>query len=177
MQNSRSSILTLLMPYFFCALFFVVTEAVASTPECSGENKASAAEPSATEPLDLTLELKNADVTKGIVLRVSFANSGPDAVSLSVCPAMLLCCVKGLHPLVTCQATGVGLLDVCKVSRPTSHEVYLPINSAFSFDLNIPPDRLPEGCIERGKKVSVCVCYEMDDTRVIRSNSVEALMK
>lgn len=174
MKNSRLFALVILMPLFLFTVFLANTEA--SSPACSAETRAAAAKSDSASPIKITLKLLEAGLETGINLRVSFENSGPDALSLSVCPAMLLCCVKGLHPLVTCEDTGVGLLDVCQVSKPTSHEVYLPVHSTFSFDLNIPPDRLPAECIQKGRQVSVCLFYEMDDEQGIRSNAVGVVM-
>lgn len=174
MKNNRLLTLAILMPLFLFTVFLTGTEA--SSPNCSAENQGPGTKSDPNSPINIAMELKAAGLETGISLRVSFENNGPNAISLNVCPAMLLCCVKGLHPLVTCEDTGVGLLDVCKVSKPTSHEVYLPIRAAFSFDLNIPPDRLPTACLEKGRQVSVCLFYEMDDAQSIRSNAVKVVM-
>jgi len=176
MNDNRRIMLATLMPLFLL-IILPISDIEASSPNRPAENEASTIKADANSPLNIVLQLKEADPETGISLRVSFENNGPDAISLDVCPAMLLCCVKGLHPLVTCEDTGVGLLDVCKVAKPTSHEVYLPIRSAFSFDLNIPPERLPAACLEKGRQVSVCLLYETEDAQSVRSNAVEAVMK
>lgn len=128
-------------------------------------------------PVRVTLELKEAGLEQGIQLRVLFENSGPAGFSLDVCPAMLICCVKGLHPLISCDNTGVGLLDVCTAPKPTPHEVFLPTDSTFSFDLNIPTARLPEVCLKKDQQLSVHVCYETDDHHTIESNVLKFTMQ
>lgn len=159
-----------------CAAYIGVA-AQTALADCTADKPIKEGKSSSNSPVDITLQLKDASVETGILVRVMFQNSGLEGMSLSVCPNMMLCCVKGLHPLITCEDTGIGLLDVCTVSRPTSHEVYLPRGSAFSFDLNIPPDRLPSECAEKGRQISVCVCYEMEDGASVRSNVIQVAMK
>ena len=173
---NRRRMLIRLLGVALCAAY-IGTGARTALADCSPDKPMKEDKSSSNSPVNITLQLKDASVEAGILLRVMFQNSGQEGMSLSVCPNMLLCCVKGLHPLITCENTGIGLLDVCTVSRPTSHEVYLPRDAAFSFDLNIPPDRLPDACAEKGRQISVCVCYEMEDGVSVRSNVVQVAMK
>lgn len=177
MQCQRYSISVLLMVWLMAGLFSGGSEAAApadcvkTTPVVGGQQAA------AEGSVRVALELKEASRKHGIQLRVSFENAGAEGFSLDVCPAMLLCCVKGLHPLVSCDDTGVGLLDVCTVSTPTSHEVFLPANAAFSFDMLIPAERLPEVCLKSDQALSVYVCYEADDQHSIESNVLQFTLK
>jgi len=176
MLRNKSRMLAILLGVAVCAAL-LGPGARASLADGSADKPLNARECSPEGPINITLQLKNANIEEGILLRVMFQNSGHEAMSLSVCPNMLLCCVKGLHPLITCEDAGIGLLDVCTVSRPTSHEVYLPVDSAFSFNLNIPSNRLPSACSEKGREISVCVCYEMEDGLSVRSNVIRVAMK
>jgi len=173
MKNIRPMKLAALMLLFIFICFFT-SGTEASSPR--NEEQALTSKADSTSPVNIVLELLEAGLEKGISLRVSFENSGPAGISLNVCPAMLLCCVKGLHPLITCEDTGVGLLDVCKLASATSHETYLPVHSTFSFDINIPPDRLPSACLEKGRQITVSLLYETENAKSINSNAVRAQM-
>ena len=51
-------------------------------------------------PVGIGLTLKGAGVEGGVQMRVEIANVSDGPYSLSVCPYMLLCCVKDLHPVI-----------------------------------------------------------------------------
>lgn len=177
MKCLRYSISVLLMVWLMVGLFSGGSEGAAPA-DCAKTTPASNSQPAVVDGLvRVTLELKEANREHGLQLRVSFENAGAEQFSLEVCPAMLLCCVKGLHPLISCDDTGVGLLDVCTRSKPTSHEVFLPANAAFSFDMHIPPERVPEVCLKSDQPLSVYVRYEADDQHSIESNVLKFTLK
>lgn len=177
MKCRRYSISVLLMFWLMAGLFPGGSEGAAPT-DCAKATPAADSQPAAADGLvRVALELREASRERGVQLRVLFENSGVEGFSLDVCPAMLLCCVKGLHPLVSCDDTGVGLLDVCTASRPTNHEVFLPANAAFSFDMQIPPERLPAACLKSDQPLSVYVRYEADDQHSIESNVLKFTLK
>jgi len=95
--------------------------------------------------LGITAAIRHATRADGILARVEMTNKGKAPQVLNVCPAMELCCVRGLHPMLEYDDTGMGLLDLCKVAKPTPQSVYLPAGAAFSFDMTIPVDHLPDG--------------------------------
>lgn len=177
MTCQRYSISIVLIFWLMAGLFSGMSEG-ASPADCTKTANVTGSQPAAANsPARIALELKEASRDRGIQLRVLFENSGAEGFSLAVCPAMLLCCVKGLHPLISCDDTGVGLLDVCTVSSPTTHEVFLPANAAFSFDMHIPPERLPEVCLKSDRPLSVYVCYETDDQHTVESNVLKFTLK
>lgn len=157
---------------------FAGGSAEASSTDCAHTTPAAGSQTAVADGLvKVALELQAATREQGVELRVLFENSGAEGFSLAVCPTMLLCCVKGLHPLISCGDTGVGLLDVCTTTNPTNHEVFLPANSTFSFNIRIPPERLPEVCLQSGQSLSVHVRYEADDQHPIESNVVTFTLK
>lgn len=177
MQCQRYSISVLLMVWLVAGLFPGGSEGAAPA-DCAKTTPVAGIRQEAADGLvRVALELKEASREHGVQLRVTFENSNAEGFSLEVCPAMLLCCVKGLHPLVSCDDTGVGLLDVCTGSKPTSHEVFLPTNAAFSFDMHIPPERLPEVCLKSDQPLSVYLRYEADDQHSIESNVLNVSLK
>ena len=139
--------------------------------------KLSPAEAAGVEsPLKVTLSLKETNPQEGVSFRVEIQNVGSEAHTLHVCPAMLLCCVKGLHPMISYGETGMGLRDICKKAKPTKHEVYLPKSAAFSFDMTIPPTHLPESSETKGGRVIVSLCYDLADGKQTHSNSVDVAL-
>jgi len=128
-------------------------------------------------PVGITLTLKDCSLKDGVRMRVEMENKGAEPYTLRVCPAMLLCCVKGLHPMIAFDETGMGLLDVCKAQKPGDHEVFLPSQTSFAFDLLIPPDRLPEAGRKAGKGLKVFLAYELGNQKLVHSNVVQAALK
>lgn len=114
-----------------------------------------AAETATNAAIAVSAVLKEASTSNGVLLRVTMENAGPAPYSLRVCPAMTLCCVRGLHPVIDMEETGVGLLDLCRVENPTPHETFLPAGAAFAFNVRIPPANLPEKCRVSGAAFSV----------------------
>ena len=121
-------------------------------------------------PVRPQITLTSASMKDGIQLRAVIHNSSTQPYRLEVCPHMLMCFVKGLHPLIAYDGTGKGLLDLCKASKPSDHEVLLPANADFAFDVPIPADRLPEQAKVKGKDLSVFLCYELGDGKLVHSN-------
>ena len=128
-------------------------------------------------PVHITLALKSAVTNAGINLRVEITNTSEAPYTLRVCPAMLMCCVEGLHPLVGVDGTGMGLLDVCKAQKPVGHEVFLPVAASFAFDLTIPVDRLPKGARQPGKDLTVVLCYTLGEKDLVHSNVIKTSLK
>ena len=158
----------------FFALLVVPGQVVAQC--CAGGDAFPVCKDDPDSPVKLSLLSKGADCTDGIRLRAEIINRGSAPYSLSVCPAMLLCCVKGLHPLIAYDETGMGLMDLCTKPKPTPHEVLLPVNAAFAFDINIPIDRLPDACKEPGKAVQVKLCFELGEGKLVHSEAVKVSM-
>lgn len=132
-------------------------------------------------PVSITVSVKSADLKDGIRLQVEIKNKRAEPLTLHVCPAMLMCCVKGLHPIVAFDETGIGLLDLYKEkSKPAERrerKVVLSANEGFSFDVLLPPDRLPEACRKKGKQITVLLCYELGEGRLVHSKPVKVSMK
>jgi hypothetical protein len=120
---------------------------------------------------------KEASLSDGVALRVIISNRGLSPEILTVCPAMTLCCVKGLHPMVAYDGTGMGLLDVCKSKKPKKHETFLPAGADFSFNVTIPPDCLPAECLKKGKQIKVKFCYDCEDDVQVDSNELTVTLK
>ena len=120
-------------------------------------------------PVSLGLTVKKASLGDGLALRVEVANTSAAPYSLTVCPDMQLCCVRGLHVLLGSEQTGLGLLDLCKAQKPQPHETFLPAGATFAFDLTIPPERIPQTMREAGREIQVKLCFCLSDGGVIHS--------
>jgi hypothetical protein len=128
-------------------------------------------------PVALAVTLKSADSKDGVCVRTEVLNRGKEPYKLAVCPAMLMCCVRGLHPMIAFDQSGMSLLDLCKEKKPTPREVFLPATASFAFDLRIPVDRLPEMCRQAGKKFYVLASFELGEMKFVHSNVVEVELK
>ena len=110
--------------------------------------------------LGITAAIRHATRADGILARVEMTNKGKAPQVLNVCPAMELCCVRGLHPMLEYDDTGMGLLDLCKVAKPTPQSVYLPAGAAFSFDMTIPVDHLPDAVLKANKPFALYFSFD-----------------
>ena len=128
-------------------------------------------------PVALTVTLKNCGLKEGVCLRSEIENKGTVSRILQVCPEMYLCCVKDLHLLVSFDNTGMGLVDLCKQQQPTPHEVFLPPQASFAFDVRIPAERLPKAAMEANKKITLVLCYAYGEGKLVHSNVVQAELK
>ena len=126
----------------------------------------------ADSPVKVEVTAKSASLKDGVRLRVSIENTSSAPYALTVCTNMLMCCVKGLHPMVAFEGTGMGLLDVCKDKKAASdpREMFLPVNAAFSFDLKIPVSRLPGPTQKKDAELSAFVCFELGEGKLFHSN-------
>ena len=128
-------------------------------------------------PVAVRLTLKSSSLSDGISLRVEIENQNAEPYRLQVCPAMKLCCVSGLHPMVSYGETGMGLVDKCANQTPKEHEVFLPGGAAFSFNMSLAPDNLPHEAVGAGKSINVFLCYELGEQRLVHSNVVKAELR
>lgn len=116
--------------------------------------------------IQVSSALKESSASNGVLMRVTIENAGQAPYSLMVCPAMTLCCVRGLHPVISMEDTGQGLLDLCRTEKPTPHEAFLPAGAAFSFDVRIPVTSLPEKCRASGAKFTVGFFFKNGEYKV-----------
>ena len=128
-------------------------------------------------PVAVRLALKSSSLAEGIALRVEIENQGAEPYSLHVCPTMKLCCVSGLHPMLSYGDTGMGLCDVCASAKPAKNEVFLPSGATFAFNMRLPPERLPAEAAKAGKAINVFLCYELGEQRLVHSNVVKAELR
>lgn len=128
-------------------------------------------------PIALHVSFSEGNPEQGLRLRVELKNTGDEPHILSVCDSMTLCCVKKLHPLIACEDTAMGLQDLCKNAKPTSHEVFLPAKAAFAFDAAIPPKWLPEAVLSGKSTVKIQFCYELGDGKTVHSNAIEVALR
>ncbi|MBA4386345.1 MAG: hypothetical protein C0404_00080 [Verrucomicrobia bacterium] len=126
--------------------------------------------------MKIDLSVPAASAKDGVAVSVSLKNKGPDPVSLQVCPAMTLCCVKGLHPIVSYGETGKGLLDLCRVQNPTPQRTYMPANSSFGFETSIPVSCLPEPCRQKGSEFNLSFRYDIAENMFVDSAPVKVVM-
>lgn len=127
--------------------------------------------------LEIVTEVKEATVAKGIKAHVAMTNKGPGPFVTGICPAMELCCVKNLHPMLAYDDTGLGLLDLCMTNRASRYSIFLPVGTTFSFDLTIPLEKLPDNIRVAGKVVQVYVAYRFDDGTFLESNRSSCTLK
>ena len=115
-----------------------------------------------------------------IDLDVCITNTTNKGITLAVCEEMTLCCIRGLHPIVECEATGagVGLLDFCKAEKPTSKEVYLPSGCYFGAKFSVPLKHVPAEYLSRSENVlKLCCTLECPDGKLAHSNVVEVTVR
>lgn len=154
------------IPSVVCALALACAGNVLAATECC-----TATETGTNAAISVSAVLKESSTSNGVLVRVTIDNSGQAPYSLKVCPAMTLCCVRGLHPVIEYEDSGMGLLDLCREEKPTPHETFLPSGAAFSFDIRIPIANLPQKCRTAGAKFSVKFCF-VDKTCQTSSQSV-----
>ena len=114
-------------------------------------------------PVTLRVALDEATAVGGARATVRISNTGESPYVLKVCPAMKLCCIKGMHVTLGSEETGMSLIDVCTVSNPERHETFLPIGATFEFVMSIPAEYLPQGANKRGQKLALQLCMELAD--------------
>jgi hypothetical protein len=154
----------------------IVTGGCRSACPCSGgtsELKSPCSVPAEERAgIEVGLSLLEKQGDNGVCVHVEIANRGSASHSLQVCPAMTICCVRGLHMIVSYGDTGVGLLDACKTKKPTPHEVFLPAGATFGFDMTIPEACLPEEAAKEGSDISLQLCYDLSDGAQVSSSIV-----
>ena len=128
-------------------------------------------------PVAVRVALKSCSVAEGILLRVEIENQSAEPYKLGVCPAMKLCCVKGLDPMVSYGEKGMSLRDLCTSRKPTEHEAFLPSGAAFAFNMRLAPDTLPSEAVGAGKVINVFLRYELGEQRFIHSNVVKTELR
>lgn len=128
-------------------------------------------------PVVIRLTLKSSSLVDGISMRVEIENQSAEPYRLQVCPAMKLCCVSGLHPMVSYGKTGMGLVDKCAQQEPAGHELFLPSGAAFSFNVHLAPGTLPAEAVGAGKIINVFFCYELGEQGLVHSNVVQAELR
>lgn len=143
------------IPSVVCALALACTGNTLAATECC-----TAAEAGTNVVIVVSAVMKESSASNGVLVRVTIENVGHAPYSLKVCPAMTLCCVRGLHPIIEYEDAGMGLLDLCREENPTPHETFLPAGAAFSFDIRIPTANLPTKCRAVGSKFSVKFCFK-----------------
>ena len=124
-------------------------------------------------PIGVRLELKGADIEKGLTFRAEIDNRGSIPHALTVCPHMLMSWVVGAHLLARQDDWSVGLLDVCEAPKPSAREALLPPNASYGFDLTVPAARLPQNLRDSGRGFSVQLLYEIEDQNCAQSNVVQ----
>ena len=70
----------------------------------------------------------------------------------------------------------MGLLELCKKHSTQPHEVMSPPTGAFSFDMTIPSDRLPESRQVKGAKLQVYLTFQLGDDAFVHSDVAEVTM-
>lgn len=143
--------------------------------ECRRQGKPVHIPPLATA-LAVDLSVPKSSARDGVQMSVAIRNKGPDPFTLQVCPAMTLCCVKGLHPVVQYDNTGKGLLDLCKEAKPVPQNTFLPGGSSFSFESVIPISCLPEPCRQKGAEFTLTLRYDISPFQAVESMPVKIVM-
>jgi hypothetical protein len=126
----------------------------------------------ADSPLDIRLVSKAASLKEGLQLAVTIKNVSDKPYEIYTCPNMQMCRVRGLHPMIAFDETGMGLLDVCKdrTCKEKSVETRVAAKGEFNVDLTIPADRLPKAARVKDKEISVFLCFKLADGRLVHSN-------
>lgn len=160
-----------------CAIVLVGVACQKMCP-CPGSAKGSSCRlpPGMASDIALDLELVDAKSDDGIVVRAAITNRGQSPHSLSVCPAMTICCVRDLHVMVGYAESGMGLYDVCKEKNPTPHSVFLPSGATFSFNMTIPVECLPKKALAKGMPITLQLCYDVDDDTQVSSPEIEVAL-
>jgi hypothetical protein len=160
------------LPALLLLVFLVIT---AGCPEKDGqthrpEGSVPLSEDS-SNPVSLTLTLKDADRTEGVTMRATMENRSQSPISISVCPDMLMSSVMESHILIHQEDWGIGLLDVCRTPRPCKGEnTLLPPYASFASDISIPTGHLPEPLKE--SEFSVQLLCELEEQGPAKSNLV-----
>jgi hypothetical protein len=130
-----------------------------------------------TAPVEIKLTVNEASASAGVSTTVRIENVSPAPYTLEVCPAMKLCCVKGLHVMLGSEITAMSLMDGCAGKNPERHAVFLPSGAAFEFDMSIPAASLPEGAAAKGEELAVQLCLELADDNSLCSDAVLKTLK
>jgi len=147
--------------------------------ECGSVEGVLGIENPTNSPIGLVTAVKDAGLKDGIQLTVTFENKSQQPYKLMMCSNRLMCCVKGLHPLLAFDGTGVGLLDPCKsnAAPKEAKENLIPAKGTCAIDVTIPSDRLPEAARQKDKELTIFFCFELADGQLYHSNTVRVKLK
>ena len=110
-----------------------------------------------------------------IVLDVRIENLSDNALTLTICDQMELCCIKSLHPSMESKvaACSMSFLDRCLAREPKHREAFLPRNAYYGYKVRISCSRLPEKlCAEGAEELKFSFVFEHPDGDTFRSNAV-----